>query len=63
MLDAEQLNKIIKLQDGQGKIKMHYGTPEVKKQLSGKGILCSYFNNLNYDLITYVNNLYYNLIS
>ena len=44
-LDLKQLNKIMKLYyfytlkalwDGQGKIKMYYGMPRVKKQLSGK---------------------------
>ena len=42
ILDAKQLNKIVKLYylkglwDGQGKIKMYYGMPRVKKKLSGK---------------------------
>ena len=42
ILDAKQLNKIIKLYylkapwDGQGEIKMYYGMSRVKKQLSGK---------------------------
>ena len=45
ILDVKQLNKIMKiyyfytlkaLWDGQGKIKMYYGMPSVKKQLSGK---------------------------
>ena len=45
ILDAKQLNKIVKLHyfytlkalwDGQGKIKMYYGMSRVKKQLLGK---------------------------
>ena len=45
VLDVKQLNKTTKLyyfntlkalRDGQGKIKMYYGMPRVKKQLSGK---------------------------
>ena len=45
ILDVKQLNKTIKLYyfhtlktlwDGQGKIKMYYGMPKVKKQLSRK---------------------------
>ena len=45
ILDVKQLNKIMKLYyfytlkalwDGQGKIKMYYEMPRVKKQLSGK---------------------------
>ena len=48
ILDAIQLNKILKLYyfhtlkalwDGQGKIKMCYGMSRFKKQLSGKGLL------------------------
>ena len=44
-MDAKQLSKIIKLYhfqtlkalwDGQGNIKVYYGTPRVKKKLSGK---------------------------
>ena len=44
-MDAKQLNTIMKiyyfynlkaLQDGKGKIKMHYGMSKVKKQLLGK---------------------------
>ena len=45
ILDVKQLNKIMKLYyfytlkalwDGQGKIKMYYVMPRVKKELSGK---------------------------
>ena len=45
ILDVKQLNKSMKpyyvytlkaLWDGQGKIKIYYGIPRVKKQLSGK---------------------------
>ena len=48
ILDVKQLNKIMNfyqfhslkaLWDDQGKIKMYYGMPRVKKQLPGKGIL------------------------
>ena len=48
ILDVKQLNQIMKfyyfhslkaLWDDQGKIKMYYGMPRVKKQLPGKGIL------------------------
>ena len=50
ILDIKQLNKIMKLHyfhtskavwDGQGKIKMYYGTSSVKKQLSGKRSIAS----------------------
>ena len=45
ILDVREFNKIMKLYyfytskalwDGQGKIKMYYGMPRVRKQLSGK---------------------------
>ena len=47
ILDIKQSNKIVKiyyfytlkaLWDGQGKIKVNYGMPSVKEQLSGKGL-------------------------
>ena len=50
VLDVKQLNKSTKLyyfntlkalRDSQGKIKMHYGMPRVKKQLSGKRSIAS----------------------
>ena len=61
ILDVKQLNKIMKfyyfhslkaLWDDQGKIKMYYGMPRVKTQLSGKrsiGFICfSFLRHLNY---------------
>ena len=56
ILDVKQLNKIMKLYylytlkalwDGQGKIKMYYGMPRVKKQLSGKR---SFIREPNYNI-------------
>ena len=49
ILGVKQLNKIVKLYyfytlkslwDGQGKIKMYYGMPRVKKQGVGKKVYC-----------------------
>ena len=56
ILDVKQLNKIMKLYysytlkalwDGQGKIKMYYGVPRVKKQLSGER---SFIREANYNI-------------
>ena len=54
ILDVKKLSKITKLYyfdtlktlwDGKGKIKMHYGMPGVKKQLSGKKSIVFDLNN------------------
>ena len=54
ILDVKQLNKIMKLyyfytlkvlSDGQGKIKVYYGMPRVKTQLSGKRSISLAYQN------------------